>query len=1138
MNLFIPQDLITSFLFKKIVFIKICDYTEMTGKKIKMYYDPRGLLLKTVNSEGSFQNIIPGTLSDLTQPENYDPSPWESYTYDFNDNAGRRAEGPGNTPSNHFNTPKSSIVDSLGRIIEHREHKSHFNGSNYDDVTTKYTYDIQGNVLNIKDPLDRDAFKQKYDLTGQALLNEHIDGGQTITIPDVAGKPVLGIDAKGSEMLSSYDMLDRVIRFWSKDKSSDPFTLKQFVIFGDDLTNTGKTASQTKADNMYGTTWKHFDEAGMIHTEKFDFKGNILEKTKQVIKDSELLSVFSGPPTNWLVIPYSVDWTGLGTSILDSQLFKTNMDYDARNRPLKITYPEDVNGIRKEIVFIYNNGGGLRKVYFDGHEYVKEIAYSASGAQLLTVFANDLMTRYVYDDKTFKLRRTKTEGYNYSQTGSVYTYSPQSGTTKQDLAYEYDLIGNIVRINNCAPDSGYGANPDELIRQFQYDPLYRLIEATGRESSNQNPNILWGDVAAAGSPNASNSQGYTQQFTYDKQGNILQLKQIGNNAFTRNYIYFSNGNKVDKIQSAGSIPSVYSNFVYDVNGNTTGNGTDRNYIWDAADRLKAFYIQAGTSEPSIYAQYLYSGRERTKKIVRTTGGDYEVIVYDGPFEYCKKVSGSTTYEKNYSTIEGGIEIRTGTPFPGDTSANIIYTLADIIGSSTIRLDENGNIIDKEEYYPFGDTSLRTFSKKRYRYGGYGKDEESGLYYYGSRYYSAWMGRFMSTDEIAMQYPSFSPYQYANNNPIGYTDLAGFEGKAEFYEKYKSWEHKSNNITDYYPGLKTNIISIDMSPAKPTEGYSSLGYPKNKKWFWMKMYEKVPAAFSPENVELIKGGAAPIVDAQWVQAFPEHAEFTEAAFGAKVTLEHHHHDQGGKAVAVPKAAHLRLGGPQHGLKLDNLNEAQKATRIENMERFKNNTENWSKEKIKALEEANKAKSATEIQKTNDAIEAAEIKNAENTQAAAPKKETPTEVSAEPKKSSSSSPKKSTSSGIKSTAKKTVGALGVIGSVAELAGHAYDIVTSGDKGSAIASAAFAIGKDVLVGAITAGIIAATGGASAPAAIAISIGVDKAVDIAIGIISSWGTSTGSPSPETLKMFNTWQQIFRTDNCVNPIQTRIPIK
>ena len=78
--------------------------------------------------------------------------------------------------------------------------------------------------------------------------------------------------------------------------------------------------------------------------------------------------------------------------------------------------------------------------------------------------------------------------------------------------------------------------------------------------------------------------------------------------------------------------------------------------------------------------------------------------------------------------------------------------------------------------PFGDSSLRTFTKKRYQYTGKEKDGESGLYYNGARYYAAWTCRFTSTDPLAGKYPSLNPYIYAFNNPLAFNDPTGMEGE--------------------------------------------------------------------------------------------------------------------------------------------------------------------------------------------------------------------------------------------------------------------------------------------------------------------------------------------------------------------------
>jgi RHS repeat-associated protein len=102
------------------------------------------------------------------------------------------------------------------------------------------------------------------------------------------------------------------------------------------------------------------------------------------------------------------------------------------------------------------------------------------------------------------------------------------------------------------------------------------------------------------------------------------------------------------------------------------------------------------------------------------------------------------------------------------------------GSCTLETDESGNVITYEEYHPFGTSSYQATnagilsSSKRYRYVGKERDEESGLYYYGARFYAPWLCRFMSCDPKAAQFPDQSPYNYCFNNPINLIDLDGME----------------------------------------------------------------------------------------------------------------------------------------------------------------------------------------------------------------------------------------------------------------------------------------------------------------------------------------------------------------------------
>ncbi len=72
-------------------------------------------------------------------------------------------------------------------------------------------------------------------------------------------------------------------------------------------------------------------------------------------------------------------------------------------------------------------------------------------------------------------------------------------------------------------------------------------------------------------------------------------------------------------------------------------------------------------------------------------------------------------------------------------------------SAVLELDHEAAVISYEEYYPFGSSSYQAgrsrseVSRKRYRYTGKERDEETGLYYHGARYYAPWLGRWTSPD---------------------------------------------------------------------------------------------------------------------------------------------------------------------------------------------------------------------------------------------------------------------------------------------------------------------------------------------------------------------------------------------------------
>jgi RHS repeat-associated protein len=108
-------------------------------------------------------------------------------------------------------------------------------------------------------------------------------------------------------------------------------------------------------------------------------------------------------------------------------------------------------------------------------------------------------------------------------------------------------------------------------------------------------------------------------------------------------------------------------------------------------------------------------------------------------------------------------------------------------SVALELDGDAKILSYEEYTPYGVTSYFAESRrevpKRYRYNRKEKDEESGLYYYGLRYYAPSIGRWTSCDPL----PYLNLYVYVSCDPINLTDSIGACGT----EENKGKEEKDN-----------------------------------------------------------------------------------------------------------------------------------------------------------------------------------------------------------------------------------------------------------------------------------------------------------------------------------------------------------
>ena len=233
--------------------------------------------------------------------------------------------------------------------------------------------------------------------------------------------------------------------------------------------------------------------------------------------------------------------------------------------------------------------------------------------------------------------------------------------------------------------------------------------------------------------------GLTQVYSYDSFGNIQQNGSF-QTSFTANNQIFG-----DAYDAAGNLLSDGMNITtWDAESrlSTVGGAT---YIYDAeGNRVEK---QGATVTDTVY----FGGQP----IAKYSGGQWTDLIY-GPLGLLAEVPGT----------------QTGTP---------VYRVTDNLGTTVGSLLANGSFVDPVDHTPFGQVFTGNTTDP-YLFTGKERDAESGLDYFGARYYASSMGRFMSPDWAdkpeAVPYSSLDNpqslnlYGYVGNNPLSTADADG------------------------------------------------------------------------------------------------------------------------------------------------------------------------------------------------------------------------------------------------------------------------------------------------------------------------------------------------------------------------------
>jgi RHS repeat-associated protein len=714
----------------------------------------------------------------------------------------------GKTSSYAYGLNWTSITDANGKVTKRyfdarKQVTSIVDAANQ---TTSYGYDPLGRLTSATLP-DTTTTTVTYDSLNRKASVTEPTLGTTSYVYDDAGN-VRTITAGGKSMTFEYDALNRVTF-----KTPQGETMVAF------------TYDEPEYANGIGRLTTVIDDTGTRHF-SYTVTGGI-NATTQVADGASYTQGFvydlGGRVTrttypNGSHADYAyTDGGNLSTLSLDGAAVATWSVYDASGQPGSVvlgngvvtTYAYDTLGHIKNIL-TKTGTTELQNLEYDWYS-LPETGGMHIGS--ITDRRANRMTPGCNPDGT-ACNTDETQTYSYD---ALYRLTRATGIwgTK---TYAYDSIGNVKAFGGVVNRSlTYGKVPGTSIDSQQ------VVSGTGLNGVT---------FDAAGNMTAKTLDGTSWEYGWTAEGRLTSVKKNG--ALTAQMTYDADGQRVKKVYTpAGgtAVTTTYFGNVYEKR--TYGDGTPERHtlhvygngylvasvtrtgpITTASNGINAWRSQlaaasmyeggnvvgaakkawhvlsAGAAHPKaarlvtlgafgLFAllvlaigarSWALGFSRRLRAPLRLASGSLVLLF---AFTAC---SGGGPGNASYRGIAGR-EVLTGDTTRGPAPGTFYYH-RNHINSSSVVTDGSGAERTRIVYLPFGEiwqpasAGLDTVTSK---YTGKELDEETGLYYYGARYYDPAIGRFASPDPIVPSVSdaqSFNRYSYVRNNPIVYTDPTG------------------------------------------------------------------------------------------------------------------------------------------------------------------------------------------------------------------------------------------------------------------------------------------------------------------------------------------------------------------------------
>ncbi|KAK3360760.1 hypothetical protein B0T25DRAFT_602587, partial [Lasiosphaeria hispida] len=723
-------------------------------------------------------------------------TPWSEVIYDANDMA--LVENPSvDVDVGHFF--KALNEDTLYQPTwfqsQQQEEKAIGPVSAASAITKQVTLSANKPRALHKDALGQVIFVTKVDMVGRTVDRVGADYGRRTTLLDVHGNEIRTWSSGGISTRKTYDALRRLKERWVVEMEGDTPGEEKMVeelTYGEEMDD-----DSAKERNLVGVVCEHLDQAGRVRVHQADFKGNVTRSSRQLAVEFRK----------------TIDWSDAAAVQLEHEIFKQEAHFDALNR---MTLSGDASGCKTKQV--YSSSGKVREVHLQGRDgqwtRLSRTEYDAHGNETFIEHgstndqATTTTTTLEYDPYSLVLTRKK-----------IVATSDKAGRKSTrvllDENYHRDCLHRIVHQTDDAQlDIWYANNRIRPNKTFAYDALGQLIEATGRAHvraghAGAGINVQGGRKLSESPPGPEALYEYLETYSYNAAGNILSLKHeptgnpAGVVAWTRKYFYEEesclSGASATSLGPVTQIGRVSDIVRYDastpggIHGCPSSVSRWSSMTW-GYDGLLRSSAAAKTVSPSTGKKqrkapartwYVYdgSGQRRIRKVTEreNQGGKLKETIYLDAVDIFRRFS----YQPTPSTSPP-IKSERVTVY-GKASHAVVELWADKDGTQRnlvrhqvhhgLELDQEGNAISQEEYSPFGRTVFSISSRRditaprRYRFAGYQRDLETGLYYCSARYYAPWLGRWLCSD------PTFSAdgldtYAYCANDPANHHDPSG------------------------------------------------------------------------------------------------------------------------------------------------------------------------------------------------------------------------------------------------------------------------------------------------------------------------------------------------------------------------------